>query len=42
MRNDPETFIPSPGRIQDYLTPGGYGVRVDSAMYQGYQIPPSL
>ncbi|MBI2706886.1 MAG: acetyl-CoA carboxylase biotin carboxylase subunit [Proteobacteria bacterium] len=37
---DAETFIPSPGKIQDYLTPGGYGVRVDSAMYQGYQIPP--
>ncbi|MBY0501937.1 MAG: acetyl-CoA carboxylase biotin carboxylase subunit [Alphaproteobacteria bacterium] len=37
---DPETFIPSPGKIQDYLTPGGYGVRVDSPMYQGYQIPP--
>ncbi len=37
---DPESFIPSPGKIQDYLAPGGYGVRVDSAMYQGYQIPP--
>lgn len=37
---DSETFIPSPGKIQDYLTPGGYGIRVDSAMYQGYQIPP--
>jgi acetyl-CoA carboxylase biotin carboxylase subunit len=37
---DPESFIPSPGKIQDYLTPGGYGVRVDSAIYQGYQIPP--
>jgi len=37
---DAETFIPSPGKIQDYLTPGGYGVRVDSHMYQGYQIPP--
>ena len=36
---DSETFIPSPGKIQDYLTPGGYGVRVDSPMYQGYQIP---
>lgn len=35
-----ETFIPSPGKIQDYLTPGGYGIRVDSPMYQGYQIPP--
>ncbi len=37
---DSETFIPSPGKIQDYLAPGGYGVRVDSSMYQGYQIPP--
>jgi len=37
---DSETFMPSPGKIQDYLTPGGYGVRVDSPMYQGYQIPP--
>lgn len=36
----PETFIPSPGKIQDYLTPGGLGVRVDSAVYQGYKIPP--
>jgi len=36
---DAETFIPSPGKIQDYLAPGGYGVRVDSPMYQGYQIP---
>ncbi len=37
---DSETFMPSPGQIQDYVTPGGYGVRVDSAMYQGYKIPP--
>ncbi len=36
---DAVTFIPSPGKIQDYHTPGGYGVRVDSHMYQGYQIP---
>lgn len=36
---NPETFMPSPGKIQDYLTPGGYGVRVDSALYQGYKIP---
>jgi acetyl-CoA carboxylase biotin carboxylase subunit len=35
-----ETFMPSPGKIQDYLAPGGYGVRIDSPMYQGYQIPP--
>jgi len=37
---DAETFIPSPGKIKDYLAPGGYGIRVDSPMYQGYQIPP--
>ena len=37
---NPETFMPSPGKIQDYLAPGGYGVRVDSAVYQGYSIPP--
>lgn len=37
---NPETFIPSPGTIQDYLTPGGYGVRVDSAIHQGHKIPP--
>lgn len=35
-----ETFMPSPGKIDDYLSPGGYGVRVDSHIYQGYQIPP--
>lgn len=35
-----ETFMPSPGKIEDYLSPGGYGVRVDSHIYQGYQIPP--
>ncbi|MGB0921348.1 MAG: acetyl-CoA carboxylase biotin carboxylase subunit [Alphaproteobacteria bacterium] len=36
----PETFVPSPGRIDVYHTPGGLGVRVDSACYQGYSIPP--
>jgi acetyl-CoA carboxylase biotin carboxylase subunit len=36
----PETFIPSPGRITKYHTPGGLGVRVDSGLYSGYQIPP--
>jgi acetyl-CoA carboxylase biotin carboxylase subunit len=36
----PETFIPSPGRITEYPTPGGLGVRVDSGLYSGYQIPP--
>lgn len=38
---DPDrNFIPSPGQIQFYLPPGGLGVRVDSAAYQGYTIPP--
>jgi acetyl-CoA carboxylase, biotin carboxylase subunit len=36
----PATFRPSPGRIQSFHTPGGLGVRVDSAAYQGYVIPP--
>jgi acetyl-CoA carboxylase biotin carboxylase subunit len=35
------TFRPSPGRIAYYHPPGGLGVRVDSAVYQGYQIPPN-
>jgi len=36
----PDTFAPSPGRVTDYHAPGGLGVRVDSALYQGYQVPP--
>ncbi len=36
----PVTFVPSPGRIDYFHTPGGLGVRVDSAVYQGYNIPP--
>ncbi len=35
------TFRPSPGRIAYYHPPGGVGVRVDSAAYQGYTIPPN-
>jgi len=35
----PESFIPSPGKISQYHQPGGLGVRVDSAVYQGYKIP---
>jgi acetyl-CoA carboxylase biotin carboxylase subunit len=35
-----EDFRPSPGRISDYHAPGGLGIRVDSALYQGYQVPP--
>ena len=37
---DPKTFAPSPGTIKDFHTPGGLGVRVDSAVYSGYRIPP--
>jgi acetyl-CoA carboxylase biotin carboxylase subunit len=37
---NPATFRPSPGRITSYHAPGGLGVRVDSAVYQGYMIPP--
>jgi len=37
---DPVTFIPSPGRVGDYHVPGGLGVRVDSALYSGYNVPP--
>src|SRR6187549_3669754 len=36
----PSTFLPSPGKITSYHPPGGLGVRVDSAVYQGYTIPP--
>ncbi len=37
---DPETFAPSPGRVVAVHVPGGLGVRVDSAIYAGYSIPP--
>ena len=37
---NPETFMPSPGTIQTYHPPGGLGVRMDSAVYSGYAIPP--
>ncbi|RFB04340.1 acetyl-CoA carboxylase biotin carboxylase subunit [Parvularcula marina] len=37
---DPRTFAPSPGRITDFHAPGGPGVRFDSAVYDGYMIPP--
>jgi len=36
----PETFTPSPGQIRQYHAPGGLGVRVDSALYDGYRVPP--
>ncbi|MCL6587050.1 MAG: acetyl-CoA carboxylase biotin carboxylase subunit [Anoxybacillus sp.] len=38
--NPEKNFMPSPGRIQMYLPPGGLGVRIDSAAYPGYMIPP--
>src|SRR4051794_781471 len=37
----PATFRPSPGLITYFHPPGGLGVRVDSAVYQGYRIPPN-
>jgi acetyl-CoA carboxylase, biotin carboxylase subunit len=38
---DPATFRPSPGRITGFHPPGGLGVRLDSAIYAGYAIPPN-
>ena len=37
---NPNTFRPCPGRVSDYHAPGGLGVRVDSALYHGYEVPP--
>ncbi len=37
---NPRTFTPSPGLVTDYHAPGGLGVRMDSALYAGYSIPP--
>ena len=37
---DAETFMPSPGKVSYYHTPGGPGVRVDSHLYNGYTVPP--
>ena len=37
---NPRTFTPSPGLVSDFHAPGGLGVRLDSAMYAGYSIPP--
>ncbi|TAA70680.1 acetyl-CoA carboxylase biotin carboxylase subunit [Planococcus salinarum] len=38
--NPAKNFMPSAGRVDMYLPPGGMGVRIDSAMYPGYTIPP--
>ena len=37
---DPFTFVPSPGRVTNWHTPGGPGVRIDSHVFNGYFIPP--
>ncbi len=37
---DPTTFTPTPGRVTAFHAPGGLGVRVDSALYAGYFVPP--
>jgi acetyl-CoA carboxylase biotin carboxylase subunit len=36
----PDDFRPAPGRVTEYHPPGGLGVRVDSALYSGYRVPP--
>jgi acetyl-CoA carboxylase, biotin carboxylase subunit len=36
---NPATFMPSPGKVTNYHAPGGFGVRIDSALYQGYTVP---
>jgi acetyl-CoA carboxylase biotin carboxylase subunit len=41
-RKTRETFAPSPGKITGFHAPGGLGVRLDSAIYAGYRIPPLL
>lgn len=38
---DPETFLPSPGNINMFHSPGGLGVRWDSHIYAGYSVPPN-
>ncbi|NPD65845.1 acetyl-CoA carboxylase biotin carboxylase subunit [Lichenicola cladoniae] len=37
---DPDTFMPTPGRVTVFHPPGGLGVRIDSALYAGYVVPP--
>ncbi|MFN7398085.1 MAG: acetyl-CoA carboxylase biotin carboxylase subunit [Sandaracinobacter sp.] len=38
---DPQTFAPSPGLVTDFHAAGGPGVRIDSALYSGYRVPPT-
>ena len=37
---DPVRFVPSPGRVERLVLPGGPGVRVDTHLYSGYRVPP--
>jgi acetyl-CoA carboxylase, biotin carboxylase subunit len=37
---NPQTFVPCAGRVLEYHAPGGLGVRIDSALYAGYTVPP--
>jgi acetyl-CoA carboxylase biotin carboxylase subunit len=37
---DPKTFMPSPGKVNNFHAPGGNGIRVDSHLYAGYTVPP--
>ncbi len=37
---DPVSFLPSPGRVEELIIPGGMGVRVDTHLYPGYSVPP--
>ncbi len=37
---DPGTFLPCPGKVTQFHPPGGMGVRIDSGIYSGYEIPP--
>ncbi|HVJ16229.1 MAG TPA: acetyl-CoA carboxylase biotin carboxylase subunit [Polyangiaceae bacterium] len=41
MAEDPDTFAPWPGKITEYHSPGGIGVRVDSGVFGGWQVPPN-
>ena len=36
----PKTFIPSPGTISQFHSPGGLGIRIESCIYSGYKVPP--
>jgi acetyl-CoA carboxylase biotin carboxylase subunit len=38
---NPDNFMPSPGKVEHFHAPGGFGVRVDSHLYTGYTVPPN-